>query len=1369
MNALHNLPLIILYSVLSISYCVSDDQVWKNEIHVNTSMDANHTGCRSQSATKRRAAMETISTRTMCPSLNMALQHLQKVGNYSVIRLPHGTNYSLTPGNETVIRSMSHIAIIGATSSAGHHRNHVIIFCDKNNSTGFSFINSFHITLKNFTIKKCYQFQNSTSLNYTVPSFSYIMIPVSLYMLLCEHVTIMGVTIEMSNATGMILYNVGGTVLISDSSFNKNSYRPGGGGLQIELSYCIPGNYSCVNSTSSQIEQIYSTNIAYTIENCNFTNNTAFRGYGGLRKVTNVGRNSFSLGHGGGLMIVLKGNASNNSLIIKGCHFTDNTAHMGAGFHIAFHDNASNNIVIIRDSLLKGNMVLEKNHAFDVDGGGGGGKVILDNGKYGKSSNNSVSIVRSNFTNNEAIIGGGLWVETNLNDDTTNNDNVSINNCIFSENSAFLGSGIYLSSGFRRKTVKMSTANVNFLFNSPTCSGTIKYSFLPCSGILYSVNIPFSMGGTNTLKSNTASAIEIHEAKITILDNSTFHFENNTSSYGSSIALYDCSKLLLSKNTTLTFTDNKALVIGGAIYAGSCSGGSQPADASSECFIEYFDSTTHPNDWNTSLTFRNNSDEFGNNSIFSVSLAACWWPLENEPFIYTNKNHTNLNQTLCWKPWNYSLDCHEEVSSGPAFMYFETETYNVRPGEHIQLPKVRDGTYRPVTKRLVACVTYGPASFAASAEKEKPCKKQYHDQNLQLYYHGPKEKFYDNHTVHISMKLDKISPGGLFEPSFDLKFGKCEFPFFFNGSLCLYEFGYFCCDDSTPCNSKCSVGSTIIPKPQYCIGNSTEGVVIGHCPVAYNGLPCYNSSAHNIGNLSECGNGHNGVLCGKCKNNWGVPLNSLNYSCVDCSKVHFPGFLLYILLELMPVSLVIIAIIVFNIKLTDGVLMGFVFYCQIISLNFPVWGVYPAWLTNHQISDYFELSRYVTIPYRIFNLDFLTLYPIHTLPICISNHMDPLDAIVFSYIIPLYCLFSLLCLTVWLVMYEHGVSFVVKITRPFHKCLARFWSHLKINPSLMESLASVYILSFTPIASASFKLLHFTTWQSLQDKNKTGIAFFYNAEYEYFGFPHALFGIIAICLLTVFCILPAMFLVLYPYQKFHRFLDLIKIRHQALISFADINTGALCDGSKHTKDFRSFAGVYLLLRLFIMCFYYIPGDYFKTISYLETVTSLVFGGVIMIFRPFKRAFVNFANFTVFALLGSMSGICLTLNYRGRLANFVFIMHLPVILGLCNITYCFRQQIFSACAKAKQRVTIYSNTAAHTRNVYGSVNTQLKETDHYDDDVYDSIDNVDNWPDRLEHPHDYHSDHNADNQFEQNCNLISTTDTKRNSYGSSGQQ
>lgn len=1327
MNAVF--PVILCVAIILPSHIVATVDTWRTEILVTSSENENNKCCTQNITTQRM----------ICSSVNKALSCLHIAGNSTVVYLQDGIHF-LTDGPENEIRYMSDIAIIGLSHDS------VNVTCDAPDA-GLAFVQSTRITLTNFTLQNCSAFRNSTSTDYTTTApFSFLQYRVAMYILMCTDLTVNNVVIGKNHkGAGMTLYNVGGKVEIRNSMFLYNQGRPGGGGLQIEFSYCIPGDLSC---SVPQIEPCYSSNSTYYITNCVFNHNIGYRGYSGLRKVPNAGRTAFSFGRGGGLSLIFKGTANNNVIIINNSMIHHNIAHYGGGLYTSFHDDASNNTLVVEGVSFKGNEVIEKDReVYDVDGGGGGMKVIMDNGEHGTSSFNTVKISGCNFTSNQAIIGGGLWVENNLNSQTTG-DLVLIENCSFFNNTAFLGSAIYLSAGFRKKTAKLTFAKLTISINVLKCSETLPYTFLPCSGILYSVNVPFTMNGSSAFYNNNASGIEMHEAVMTVSEEASLKFESNVSPYGPCIALYDCSYMILEENTSLLFVNNTALKSGGAIYADSCSGGIQPADASSECFIQYYDKEVHPDNWNTEFTFSNNTDNTGRNSLFAVSLSACWWPLVNATFIYKSfRDFKGIRDTFCWKSWHYVEDenyCESEVRSGPALLTFDNiiSPMRIPPGGYIAIPEVKDGKLRTIkTDSLQACIVYGPASFSPNTTKR--CQNQHNGGHLYLYQTG-----IDGHnkisssTIHITIEILNAGPGAVFKPSLDVSFTSCPYPFVLsdNNAVYLYGFDYFSCSRSY--ERLCEIGSDVTVKPYYCISNSSNGEntsVVGLCPRSYNGLPRYNYIS-NYSNGSNCAHGHSGKLCGSCKPDYCVPVNSFSYDCVDSSKISIPGSLLFILLQIIPVSLLIFFVIFLNIDLTQGYMTGFVFYCQVVSLNFPIW-TYPTWLTAdlpHSLlrsptANIFKV-KYETAPYRIFNLDFLTVYDCETIPICITKHMDPMGVIAFSYVVPFYCILVVVFLSVWLTMYERGRSCVIKVTRPIHQCFARIWRKLNINPSFIKSFASLYILCFTPMAVTSFQLLHYVTWHSLENKETAGVAYFYNADYEYFGYPHCLLGILAIFVLLFLCILPAVFLMLYPYQAFHRTLDRLKLRHHSLIVFADVHSASFCNGLKNTKDFRSFSGLYLLLRLVIMTFYYIPGHYYTTINILEILTSLVFGGVIMIFRPFKQAAVNFTNFLIFVLLGGMCVVSLTLQGKGRSANMKFIMHLPLLTLIVYFVYCLCKWCYmrSCAQKSVKSKKIYFTEVEPT----STTNATRIESEPTSTDVLTDPYTDDSLPDRIENPDDY---------------------------------
>ena len=175
------------------------------------------------------------------------------------------------------LRYKSPIAIIGKVANNRGEQQKIVIKC--NSFTGLSFLWSEDIILKSIIFHGCGGVQVSTSRNLSSQSFELLMFQVAVYMLHCQNVHIVDVVIESSIGTGLTMYNTMGNVTISGCVFFENgvgvSY--GGGGLQIEWSYCDPENkWDCPKEAFPSVHNSYGS--LYNIINCSFTFNMAKRG-----------------------------------------------------------------------------------------------------------------------------------------------------------------------------------------------------------------------------------------------------------------------------------------------------------------------------------------------------------------------------------------------------------------------------------------------------------------------------------------------------------------------------------------------------------------------------------------------------------------------------------------------------------------------------------------------------------------------------------------------------------------------------------------------------------------------------------------------------------------------------------------------------------------------------------------------------------------------------------------------------------------------------------------------------------------------------------------------------------------------------------
>ena len=476
----------------------------------------------------------------------------------------------------------------------------------------------------------------------------------------------------------------------------------------------------------------------------------------------------------------------------------------------------------------------------------------------------------------------------------------------------------------------------------------------------------------------------------------------------------------------------------------------------------------------------------------------------------------------------------------------------------------------------------------------------------------------------------------------------------------------------------------------------------------------------------RCAANRTGRLCGSCEDGYSVPIN-LPTKCVQCDPLIARGWILFVTVQLLPVTVMVLLIIVLNIQLTSGSINALVFYSQILTTVYPGFTSMFGTFCSYCFTDsYIFLNKNCyqalpLIPLNIFNLDF-TLF-LNDYPLCISSANTPLGAISFWYVIGLYPLLLLLLLYVWVTLYDKGYKVIVLITRPIHRLLARFWRMTNIEPSLPHSIASIYLLCFMQLAATSFKLLHFQVYDG-------EFVFFYDGT---FGWPHIFAGIFAILVLILLVLIPMLYIQLYPFKPFHKLLECLHLNNwQILTSLGDVFTGPYKNGTTNKLDYRYFAGFYLLLRIIILLLHFIPisqtnfpvGDMIYYI--IQICVFGLFSGSVMIFRPYQKYLNNFFEFIIFLILVVCSLFLIYLRPMEVLLQLSFDCLVFGLIIPVYFIYWIVKKIRSCYGYCRDHRLLSSNTT------YGAVN----DTDQIDGTVDDSV-----WiADRMINPQDYDEQH-----------------------------
>ena len=436
---------------------------------------------------------------------------------------------------------------------------------------------------------------------------------VSVYMLYCENVLMDTVTIESSNGTGLTLYNTVGTVTIQYCVFKYNGVlldksSAGGGGLQIEFTYCTPD----VDSNCKESDPYYSSNAQYNIISSVFTGNIATY----ARNIADI--DNVLLGRGGGISIILLGHSSKNIFDLSDTNITNNTAQQGGGIYLVLHDNAQNNSISFNNNInilnnkFKADATIDSACIYDAVGKGGGAIYIELKGFFVYTNN--ISISKTIIEHNEAIVGGGILLLADS--DFLDINSIVISNSTFHHNSAQHGAAMYLYS-FIDDTLGLFVSDTNFT-NNVAVMEISSLLQLACLSIICADRLSFDFTGTIMLTNNNyASAIELHCASLAFHHSSNCIFNGNIGTKGGAIALYDCSTIVLHDNVQLVFNNNSA-DIGGAIYSGECS---LPV-----CFIQYYQAHVNPEEWNVQLYFSDNTASRYGNTMYISNVVSCWPP-----------------------------------------------------------------------------------------------------------------------------------------------------------------------------------------------------------------------------------------------------------------------------------------------------------------------------------------------------------------------------------------------------------------------------------------------------------------------------------------------------------------------------------------------------------------------------------------------------------------------------------------------------------------------------------------------------------------------------------------------------------------------
>ena len=347
------------------------------------------------------------------------------------------------------------------------------------------------------------------------------------------NVTIQNCSFQHSIGQALVLSEVSGDVNINNCNFVNNSHYRGHGAA---IHYLYRYN----------TKEFYHSQFAFTIHNCNFTNNKHVKSLvyvkNRLLEYHKIIFNNSVFSYNEGISVY----ALNHKIYINGkVLFQNNVAEDGAGIYI------SNHSTVIFD--VNSNVTFYQNFA-DIRGGA----VFLS--KYSLCLFDNKSIVT--FDHNKAIKGGAVYSEDNSN--VTLKENYKV---IFTSNSATQEGAAIYSSDHSHIIYTRTTANSSTILYSRilrTMDSCIDYSNNSFHDRCFegNFNVVFF---NNTAYIGGAIYCEI-DCNISFEIASKIMFVNNSADFGGAICCYRNSCISFKGNSTTVFSNNNAKS-GGVIYS----------------------------------------------------------------------------------------------------------------------------------------------------------------------------------------------------------------------------------------------------------------------------------------------------------------------------------------------------------------------------------------------------------------------------------------------------------------------------------------------------------------------------------------------------------------------------------------------------------------------------------------------------------------------------------------------------------------------------------------------------------------------------------------------------------------------------------
>lgn len=474
--------------------------------------------------------------------------------------------------------------------------------------------------------------------------------------------------------------------------------------------------------------------------------------------------------------------------------------------------------------------------------------------------------------------------------------------------------------------------------------------------------------------------------------------------------------------------------------------------------------------------------------------------------------------------------------------------------------------------------------------------------------------------------------------------------------------------------------------PGYWVGLCKNNSVFctGNCPF---GFCMYKNSTDyrlplTFSELEEfiCGEDRTGVLCGGCHENRSVSYHSYSYTCTSNELCNL-GWLFYILSELIPLTVVFILVMIFNVSFTSGNFNGFILFAQIQdSLTVHGNGVIR---TPPELQFLTSFHRLI---YRFFNFDF---FSIEQLSFCLWKNATVLDAMVLKYVTIVYGL----CLVFICV-------FIMNTSRVRRACL--YLSPRTLRSSMIHGLTAFFVMCYSQCARVSFQILGpMYLYKTGPEYLETVV--FRSGQHDLFETEHLKYALPAFFFLFTLNVLPPIVLILYPLS--YKILARCNLSESKFVNCVSRYVPMqLLDlfQSSFKDEVRFFAGLYFLYRMITLAAFSASRSLTEFYSGLELLLIIILA-LHAVVQPYKKRKHNIIDALLFANLAIINSFSLY-NYQKAMQETISLTNQDTKFNYLIITAAIQMVLIFLpliCITIAFVVVVFRKICRHCKKRYSS--------------------------------------------------------------------